>query len=134
MLRTNSHPHQVPPAGIDYVVPFAASAMLVTLLLCCVYYGLIKGQRPQLHVRAVAGPALLTGTLWSIGNVCSIYAVQCLGLSVAFPLVQCQLIVSTAWAVLWYREVHAGPRTVVMFVGATLVIVAGMMMLAVYGS
>lgn len=122
------------PAGIEYVVPFSAASLLVTLVACGLYYGLLTGQHPSLHVRAVAGPALLTGVLWSLGNLCSIWAVQHLGLSVGFPLVQCQLIVSTAWAVLYYREVPAGSRSLWMFVGSTLVVVAGMMLLAAYGS
>jgi hypothetical protein len=189
-------------AGVEYVVPFATSSLLLTMLACFVYYGLMKGQRPQLHLevgagvsllsvlciawkfawqnqqgdlpeslnftaclaqqvddavvivtsspspscvkyhhsalcpalQAVAGPALLTGALWSVGNLCSIYAVETLGLSVGFPLVQCQLIVSTAWAVLYYREVPWQLRTVLAFVGSTLVAVAGMLLLAIFGT
>lgn len=85
-------------------------------------------------VQAVAGPALLTGLLWSIGNVCSIYAVQLLGLSVGFPLVQCQLVVSTAWALLYYKEAPTSAASTATFAGSTIVIVVGMMLLAVYGS
>lgn len=120
--------------GIDYVFPFAASSLLVTLLACAVYYGMVQGRRPRLHVEAVAGPALLTGLLWSIGNVCSIYAVQLLGLSVGFPLVQCQLVVSTAWALLYYKEAPTSAASTATFAGSTIVIVVGMMLLAVYGS
>ncbi len=85
-------------------------------------------------LQAVAGPSLLTGALWSAGNLCSIWAVQSFGLSVGFPLVQCQLVVSTAWALLYYREVPANVRSLLLFVSATILVLAGMSLLAVYGA
>jgi hypothetical protein len=46
-----------------------------------------------------ARPALLTGLLWSAGNVCSIFATEYLGMALGWPLVQCQLVVSNLWCV-----------------------------------
>lgn len=115
-------------------MPFALASLLVTLAACALYYGLLRRTPPALHARAVAGPALLTGLLWSAGNVCSIVAVQQLGLSVGFPLVQCQLVVSTAWAVLYYREVPPARRALSLFLLSTLAVVFGMALLAAYGS
>jgi glucose uptake protein GlcU len=87
---------------------------------------------PSLQVRVASGPALLTGALWSTGNFLSIYAVQYLGLSLGWPLVQCQLIVSSLWAIFYYHEIN-GWRTIVTFVLSTACILVGVFVLARYG-
>ena len=56
--------------------------------------------------KTCAKPALLTGLLWSAGNACSIIAISKLGVAIGWPLVQCQLVVSTTWGVWYYREVR----------------------------
>jgi glucose uptake protein GlcU len=107
----------------------------VTLVVLVVYYSSLKllgRQLPSLQVRVASGPACLTGLLWSTGNFLSIYAVQYLGLSLGWPLVQCQLIISSMWAILYYKEIE-GPITIVLFVIATALILVGVFILASYG-
>ena len=74
-------------------------------------------------------PSLLTGLLWSGGNFCSIYATQLLDLTVAWPLVQCQLLVSTAWRIFYYHEV-TGRKRIAMVIGSSLVVVIGVLLLS----
>lgn len=87
--------------GIEYLPSFGIGAMLVTLCIVPVYFGFIKFVQarplPSFHWDIAHKPALLTGILWSSGNFFSIYTTQFLGLAVGWPLVQCQLLVSTAW-------------------------------------
>ena len=58
---------------------------------------LLKRPIPSMQCKVAAGPAILTGALWSLGNFLSIYAVEYLGLSLGWPIVQCQLIISSLW-------------------------------------
>ncbi len=63
---------------------------------------------------------------WSL---CSIYATQLMDLTIAWPLVQCQLLISTAWGIFYYREVQ-GRRTIAMVIGASFVVVLGVLLLS----
>lgn len=117
----------------DYIIPFATSALIVTLIAVVVQYGVVLKERPVMHVDKVAVPALLCGLLWSLGNFCTVHAVANLGLTVGYSLVQVQLLVSTAWAVLFYKEIPLVGDTVVVFVGSTLCIIVGMVLLSVFG-
>ena len=49
-----------------------------------------------------------------------------------WPLVQCQLIVSTMWGIGYYKEV-TGPGPIMVFVTSALVVLAGVVVLGTYG-
>ena len=67
---------------------------------------------------------MLAGLLWSAGNFAGTLAAAQLGIALAWPLVQCQLLVSTAWGLLYYRE-QRDARQMAAVAGATCCIVAG---------
>lgn len=75
-------------------------------------------------LRAAGAPALLAGLLWSAGNFAGTLATEQLGIALAWPLIQCQLLVSSAWGVAYYRE-QRGVRQVGAVGAATCCIVAG---------
>ena len=52
--------------------------------------------------------------------------------AVGWPLVQCQLIVSTMWGIGYYKEV-TGPGPIMVFVTSALVVLAGVVVLGTYG-
>jgi Transmembrane family, TMEM144 of transporters len=83
---------------------------------------------PSFQVRLAAGPALSTGLMWSLGNFFSIYATEFLGMAIAFPLVQCNLVVSSLWGILYYREVQ-GASAVAAFFASTGVVLLGVLLL-----
>ena len=79
---------------------------------------------PALHL-CTAGPAgILAGLLWSSGNFAGILATRELGLALAWPLIQCQLLVSSAWGALYYRE-QRGVCQLGGMAGATACVVLG---------
>ena len=57
-----------------------------------------------------------------------ILATERLGLALAWPLIQCQLLVSTAWGALYYGE-QRGPRQIGGVAAATALVVAGAVLL-----
>lgn len=88
---------------------------------------------PSFHVKVAAAPALLAGTLWSTANIFSVIAVDKLGLSIGYPLIQCQLIISNLWAIFYYHELRTMMAGIQFFV-ATLVLLLGGWLLAWYGT
>ncbi|KAH7365201.1 hypothetical protein KP509_18G013500 [Ceratopteris richardii] len=122
--------------GIEYLVSFGVGSMAMTLLVLGIYWCSCKTLGytfPSFKFRQGAGPALLTGLLWSLGNYLSIYATLYLGYSIGWPLVQCQLLVSALWAVLYYKEVKSKVAAIVLII-SSLVLVGGAVMLSYFGT
>lgn len=118
--------------GLEFVVPFGIGAAVVSFLSIIAYGYLarVQGRPPlQLKLWQAGPPALLAGILWSFGNVLSIIATQELGMAITWPAVQAQLVVSTAWGVLWCRE-SRDLRQGVALLTATIVIILGVVCLA----
>ncbi|KAL2612270.1 hypothetical protein R1flu_023962 [Riccia fluitans] len=122
--------------GVEYLVSFGIGALTVSSLILGVYSLLqiyLGKPAPSFHFRAAMGPGLLTGVLWSAGNVCSIVTTQYLGMALGWPLVQCQLLVSAMWAVFYYEEV-SGRKAATILLGSCGLVVVGAMMLGRFGT
>ena len=119
--------------GIEYLFSFGLGSAIMTILLVF-FYNLYRRHvkrdysRLNFHFDTCAKPALLTGLLWSAGNACSIIAISRLGVSIGWPLVQCQLIVSTTWGIFYYREVK-GNRAICGFFCSCFLVLFGVVML-----
>jgi len=116
--------------AVEYVLSFGIGSAGITALVLALWLLLGEHRKPLgPSWRIALKPSLLTGLLWSGGNFCSIYATQLLDLTVAWPLVQCQLLVSTAWGIFYYHEVQ-GRQRIAMVVGSSLVVVVGVLFLS----
>eukprot|EP00192_Tetraselmis_astigmatica_P013260 CAMPEP_0117671826 /NCGR_PEP_ID=MMETSP0804-20121206/13559_1 /TAXON_ID=1074897 /ORGANISM="Tetraselmis astigmatica, Strain CCMP880" /LENGTH=325 /DNA_ID=CAMNT_0005480349 /DNA_START=368 /DNA_END=1346 /DNA_ORIENTATION=- len=122
--------------GIEYLPSFGIGAMLVTVGIVTVYFCYIKlalgKEVPSFQWEVAHKPAFLTGILWSLGNFFSIYATQYLGLAVGWPLVQCQLIVSTTWSIVYFKEL-TDPPSIACFALSSIAVLAGVIMLGLFG-
>ena len=119
--------------GLEYLFSFGVGSAIATVVLVFlynVYRRQIKRDFSPLnfHFETCAKPALLTGLLWSAGNACSIVAISKLGVAIGWPLVQCQLVVSTTWGVWYYREVR-GRKAIAGFFASALFVLFGVIML-----
>tara|TARA_B100001540_G_scaffold312257_1_gene333063 strand:+ start:150 stop:1223 length:1074 start_codon:yes stop_codon:yes gene_type:complete len=119
--------------GLEYLFSFGVGSAIATVVLVFlynVYRRQIKRDFSPLnfHFETCAKPALLTGLLWSAGNACSIVAISKLGVAIGWPLVQCQLVVSTSWGVWYYREVR-GRKAIAGFFASALFVLFGVIML-----
>lgn len=122
--------------GVEYLVSFGVGSMIMTLLVLGAYWSshkLFGHDFPSFQVKVASGPALLTGLFWSAGNFLSIYATLYLGISLGWPLVQCQLLISALWAVFYYKEVSSSMAAAVL-VASSLVVVAGAVLLSYFGT
>ena len=79
-------------------------------------------------VRQAAWAGVCSGVLWNVGNGLSIAAIPRLGYAVAYPLLQCSLLVGGLWGVFCFKEIRGGPP-IAAFFGASCVLIAGAGML-----
>lgn len=100
--------------GTEFVLSFATGAAVVNLvmlgvyaLFCRIY---LRTPMPSLELRVMALPGFLSGTLWSIGNFCSLYVVSSvLGQGIGYALIQSSVMVSGLWGILFYKEMSGRP-------------------------
>jgi hypothetical protein len=119
--------------GIVYLVSFGIGVGCVTPVLFVLYF-LVKRELPKFHVKVALLPGLCTGTIWSIANVGTTYAVLSpLGLTVGFPLSQACLIVSGLWAIIVFKEIRGWKPILHFFAALVLFLGPGCALLALYG-
>lgn len=78
---------------------------------------------------------ILAGCLWAVGNTLTIFAIRDVGLSIAFPLWNCNSLVGIFWGVVLFRELRGAPvlRKASVIAGAVL-ICGGAVLLALASS
>lgn len=107
--------------GAGYLISFSTGAMLVTVLMWIsrYFYNLYcwdfdKTQAynalPSLHIREMWLAGFLSGSLYSLGNFCSIMAVTSLGQAVGYSFVQAAMLVSGIWGIFYFGEVQGFKR------------------------
>jgi glucose uptake protein GlcU len=125
--------HYAPYHGIEFTISFATGAAIANVALVLVYICLAKlvwkSPLPSPQFRVMMLPGFLSGTLWSIGNFCSLAAVAAMGQGIGNALIQSSVIVSGLWGILWYREMTGLP--VLFWSGWMFVCVAGIVGLAI---
>jgi len=75
--------------------------------------------------------AILSGSLWAVGNTLTVFAVRDVGLSIAFPLWNVNSLVGLFWGWFFFRELRgAGMGNWLKVVGGAVAILAGAVVLA----
>ena len=67
-------------------------------------------------------PGFISGIIWNGGNLASLYAIQILGYSVAYPIMQSSLIIASCWGVFIWKEFTNKYVISFIFLGAITVI------------
>ncbi|KAK1740806.1 TMEM144 family transporter [Skeletonema marinoi] len=124
--------------GLGYVISFGTGALLVTIWMWIFRFlymiAKLKSIRegyavlPPFHFKVMWLPGATAGTLWSLGNVGSIVAVQQLGQGVGYPASQAALLVAGLWGIFYYREVTR-PTTVIKWFMSAFVTIFGILLL-----
>ena len=125
--------------GIDYVISFAIGAAIATLSGWLLYFlvnsyktkSFYNGYKalPSLHVNKILLPGMLSGTLWSIGNVSQILSVTFLGESIGMSIVQSQMIVSGLLGIILFHEIK-GKKDIACWVLSAVVTFVGIVLLS----
>ncbi|KAG7339660.1 drug/metabolite transporter superfamily protein [Nitzschia inconspicua] len=125
--------------GLGYLFSFAVGASLVNLSLwmvrysyCCCWYSSLRkaySALPSFHFRTMWLYGGICGLLWSIGNFCSILAVQYLGQGVGYSATQASMLVSGLWGINYFHEIK-GTETILKWYGSAMVTVVGILLLS----
>ena len=127
-------------AGARYYFSYAAGAMMVNgavLVLLFAYRLVERGgsfreaqqAMPKWHFRQLWWPGLLSGVLFSVGMFGSIVAVGFLGQGIGNSFVQCKILVSGLWGILYYQEIR-GATTIAKWFASAAVGVTGILLLS----
>jgi drug/metabolite transporter (DMT)-like permease len=79
--------------------------------------------------------ALLAGCIWAVANTLTIFAIRDIGLSIAFPLWNCNSLLGILWGFVFFNELRrAGWRRWTGVLGGALVMFGGAALLALASS
>lgn len=125
--------------GLGFLISFAIGAALVNLAswvlrylyLCQKHSSFSRGYQelPSMHLRKMWLYGGLCGILWSIGNFCSILAVENMGEGVGYSLTQTSMLVSGLWGIFYFHEIE-GCRTISKWCASAIVTVLGIILLS----
>ncbi|KAK9865045.1 hypothetical protein WJX84_010380 [Apatococcus fuscideae] len=105
-------------AGIILAAPVVTyTAMLILKIPIC-----LEGRRAGI-------PGMLAGCVWQVGNLCSILATKdpSVGLSIAYPIMQCGLFVGGLWGICLFKELKGRGQVGYWISGAVLILGASML-------
>jgi len=121
-------------SGLVFVPSLGIGAGFFSLFVPLIYFtanGEIKDMTIEdLKLKSCLLPGILAGTIWNLGNVASIWAIPRLGYSVAYPMMQCALLVSGCWGVFVFREIQH-PKTIAILFISGAILLAGAAVLSV---
>ena len=121
--------------GIEYVISFSIGVAIVTIVLAPIIFVIqwLRGKGyPKFHFKVAVIPGILSGLIWNMGNICSIYATLYLGLTIGFPLTQMALLVGGLWGMILFKEITRIPAIICFFLFA-FVLLGGAVLLSIYG-
>lgn len=125
-----------PLNGIETLPSFGLGAMVVGLLVPLVYFKCVDTTAFTLtggvHFKTLWLPGLISGTVWNVGNICSVYANAAISFAVAQPLMQCALLVSGILGIFVFKEIK-GVKRIVTFFAFAGVLLGGAVLLALFG-
>lgn len=127
--------HYVPleKQGLLFVPSFGLGTLLVSPILFGIHVVLCSSREegiPPFHIKESLGAGLMSGIIYNIGNVCSILAIPIIGYKVAYPLLQCAILVSALWGIYVFQEITL-PSSIFMFWIGSFIVVIGAVLLAV---
>lgn len=91
--------------GLVFLPSFGIGTMILSPLAFHTYVYLTGTSPPPLHVRQALITGLLSGLVWNIGNLLSIVAIPAIGYGVAYPMMQCAILVSGMWGIYCFQEI-----------------------------
>jgi len=125
--------------GLDYIISFAIGAAIATVLGWVLYFSVnsykeqsfVSGYKllPSLYLDKIVMPGVLSGVLWSIGNVSQILAVTFLGESIGVSLCQSQMVISGLLGIVLFQEIK-GHKRIVSWVLSAFVTFVGIVFLS----
>ncbi len=92
-------------------------SMSLGIFLCSTILLLFSKRRIQ---KELAFPGIVSGVIWNIANIGSLFAVNILGLAIGFPLTQLALFVSIVWGIVYFKEFREKRKKVMVLISAII--------------
>lgn len=109
--------------GLVFVPSFGIGVGICSPVVTVLYFLIMREPlvSQELHLRQVLPYGILAGCIWNVGNVLSIPAISRIGYSVAYPLMQCALLVSGLWGIFAFKEIK-GAAVWIFFVASAVLL------------
>eukprot|EP00298_Acanthocystis_sp_HF-20_P012939 c20130_g1_i2.p1 GENE.c20130_g1_i2~~c20130_g1_i2.p1 ORF type:complete len:384 (+),score=163.59 c20130_g1_i2:38-1189(+) len=112
-------------ASLAFLPSLSIGVAAVTPVIFLFYF---RFTIPEMHLKVVLLPGLISGCYWATGNFCSMWATQFLGQTIGFPLTQTCIVINGFWGILYFKEI-TGTYPIGIFVAAVVVIISGAIMI-----
>jgi hypothetical protein len=90
--------------GNAFLPSFGIAIGIFTPIATALPYLSASCEYPDFAAPIAAGPGILSGFMWTVGNMLSTLAITYVGYSVAYPLFQCGIIVAGLWGMFYFQE------------------------------
>jgi len=109
--------------GLVFVPSFGIGVGICSPVVTVLYFLIMREPllSQELHLMQVLPYGILAGSIWNVGNVLSIPAISRIGYSVAYPLMQCALLVSGLWGIFAFKEIK-GAAVWIFFVASAVLL------------
>ena len=114
------------------MLSFGIGAAIITLLGWVLRLGYVSyktgsvkdgwNKLPSMHLQTLWLHGCTAGILWSIGNIGNILSVTYLGEGIGMSVVQCAMMVSGLWGILYFREIQGMTKIIGWSMSAILTI------------
>jgi len=125
--------------GTGYLISYGVGSMIVTIgmwIIRYLYYVFLKGnfkegyaEMPSFHFRKMWMPGLISGSLYSIGNFCSILTVVALGQGIGYSFTQTAMLISGLWGIFYFHEVQ-GRERIAKWLCSSMITIVGILWLS----
>jgi len=115
--------------GILFLPSFGIGSLLTSPIIYCIH-SIFSRSMPVLHFRESIWTGLLSGFLYNLGNFLSILAIPVIGYNVAYPILQCAILVSGVWGIYVFKEI-TNPRMIYTFWIGGFILLVGAILLTI---
>lgn len=92
--------------GVVFIPSFGVGVIAAAPIITAVYSFTLEDLVYQdLYLWPCVPFGMLAGVIWNLGNALSIVGISYLGYGVAYPLMQCALVISGLWGILVFKEI-----------------------------
>jgi glucose uptake protein GlcU len=122
--------------GVETLPSFGTGTAIAGLLVPTIFFKFIDTSALQstggIHFRDLLVPGIISGTIWNLGNLSSVYANEGISFAVAQPMMQCGLLVSGMLGIFVFKEI-SGKKNITVFFAFAVLLLCGATVLALFG-
>jgi hypothetical protein len=125
--------HYVPTyeKGLVFLPAFGLSVVAVSPLMMLPYLCIGQRELPPFYLHDTFFVGLLSGFIWSAGNIFAIAAIDRLGYGLAYPLIQTNVLVAGIWGIGLFDEFAKQTGAGAVFTIGAGILLTGAVLLAV---